>query len=166
MRMIRERAYGQKTIILIASLNFGYQVFLCVNQNTYMAELFYREDRDNDFFNACEQVRGEEMNLSVSEIVSRAILRPAKSFYLHRREYSAIIRKNGIELPKNEVKKLLHLEILKRYQHLKNENPCIDILDITKIIAEQSAPRFYISERRAEDIYYALLKKPQSQLNS
>ena len=64
----------------------------------------------------------------------------------------------------NEIKKLLHLEILERYRNMKNENPGIDVLEITKIIAEQSAPRFYISERRAEDIYYELLKKPQSQL--
>ena len=164
MRMMRERARGQKTISRIPSLNFGYQVILYVNHHIDMAELFYREDRDSDFFNACEQVRSEEANLSVSEIVSKAILRPAKSFYLHRREYSAIIRKNGIELPKNEIKKLLHLEILERYRQLKEESPGIDVLDITKIIAEQKAPRFYISERRAEDIYYALLKKPQSQL--
>jgi hypothetical protein len=129
-----------------------------------MAKLFYREDRDSDFFNACEQVRSEETNLSVSGIVSKAILRPAKSFYLHRREYSDIIRKNGVGLPKNEIKKLLHLEILERYRNLKNENPGTGVLEITKIIAGQSAPRFYISERRAEDIYYELLKKPQSQL--
>ncbi|MDR0823890.1 MAG: hypothetical protein LBN74_02275 [Prevotella sp.] len=129
-----------------------------------MAQLFYREDRDSDFFNACEQVRNKETNLSVSEIVSKAILHPAKSFYLHRREYSAIIKRNGMKLPKNEIKKLLHLEILKRSRKIKNENPGIDIFWITKIIAEQSAPRFYISERRAEDIYYELLKKPQSKL--
>ena len=129
-----------------------------------MAELFYREDRDSDFFNACEQVRSEESHLSVSEIVSKAILRPAKSFYLHRREYSSIIRKNGKQLPNNKIKKLLHLEILEMYRSMKEENPCMDVLEITKLIAEQPAPRFYISERRAEDIYYELLKKPQSQL--
>ena len=129
-----------------------------------MAELFYREDRDSDFFNACEQVRSEESHLSVSEIVSKAILRPAKSFYLHCREYSSIIRKNGKQLPNNKIKKLLHLEILERYRSMKEENPCMDVLEITKLIAEQPAPRFYISERRAEDIYYELLKKPQSQL--
>jgi hypothetical protein len=129
-----------------------------------MAKLFYREDRDNDFFNTCEQIRNEGTNLSVAEIVSKAILRPAKSFYLHRREYSYIIKKNGSRLPKNGIKKLLHLEILNRYQKLKETNPGMDILEITKIIAEQPAPRFYISGRRAEDIYYRLLKRPQPQL--
>jgi hypothetical protein len=129
-----------------------------------MAELFYREDRDSDFFKACERVRGREPNLSVSEITAKAILLPAKSFYLHRREYSSIIKRNGMKLPKNEIKKQLHQEILSRYQNLKKENPDMDVLEITKIITEQPAPRFYISRRRAEDIYYGLLKKPQSKI--
>jgi len=164
VRMMRERARGQKTISLIPSLNFVYQVILFVNFNNDMAELFYREDRDSDFFNTCEQVRSEDINLSVSEIVAKAILRTAKSFYLHRKEYSAIIRKNGKELPKNEVKKLLHLEILKRYKDLKARNPDLKDYEIAHIISEQEAPRFYLSARGAERIYYDMLKKPQSQL--
>ena len=124
-----------------------------------MAELFYREDRDRDFFEACEQVRSEEKNLSVSEIVSKAILHPAKSFYLHKREYSSIIRKKGIPPPKSEAKRQLHQEILKRYQEIKENNPKMDIPEITKIIECQKAPRFYISKRRAEDLYYELLRK-------
>lgn len=127
-----------------------------------MAELFYREERDVDFFNACERVRAEEPMLSVSAIVSKAVLLPAKSFFLHRREYSSIVRRNGAGLPKNDIKRQLHTEILNRYRTLKEENPDMPTLEITKIIAEQPAPRFYISERRAEDLYYKLLKLPQT----
>jgi hypothetical protein len=126
-----------------------------------MAELFYREDRDVDFLNVCEQVRSEGKGLSTSDIVSKAILRPAKSFYLHRREYSTIIRKNGNRLPNNHIKRRMHLDILERYQNLKKNNPNMDASEGSKIIAEQSAPRFYISERRAEDIYYQSFKKTQ-----
>ena len=129
-----------------------------------MAELFYREDRDVDFFNVCERVRSEEKTLSVSTIVSKAILKEAKSFYMHPREYSSIIRRQGKRFPKNEIKKALHLEILARYKRLKRENPHLDLPEIAKLIAEQGAPRFYISKRRAEDIYYGMLKKPHSKI--
>ena len=127
-----------------------------------MGKLFYREERDRDFFEACEQVRAREGFSSVFATVSQAIHRPARSFYIHPRGYSSIIRENGKRLPRNKIKKALHLDILHRYRELKKENPGSSVSQIIGMIESQSAPRFYISERRAEDIYYALLKKPRS----
>jgi hypothetical protein len=125
-----------------------------------MSELFYREDRDTDFFNVCEKVRSENVGMSVFDIVSIAIFRPAQSFYLHRREYSNIIRTKGDRFPKNKTKRELHLEILKRYHEIKNESPTMSIGNIVKIISEQKAPRFYLSRSRAANLYYELLKQP------
>lgn len=125
-----------------------------------MAELFYKEERDRDFFRACELVRSKNIsNISVSQIISKAIIMPAKSFYLHPREYSNIIRGNRKNLPKNFIKRELHLEIICRCNAIKMENPELKISSVAKIIENQSAPRFYISERRAIDLYYELLKK-------
>ncbi len=125
-----------------------------------MAELFYREDRDQDFMNACEVVRQEsDSNISVSQIVSKAILMPAKSFYIHPREYANIIRRGNDNLPKSKASKELHIEILNRYEVLKNDNPDLKDEELNKIICEQSAPRFYISQSRGIILYYELMKK-------
>ena len=120
-----------------------------------MSALFYREERDADFFYVCESVRAKKKHLSVAEIARLAVLMPAKSFYLHPREYSNIIRSGGIKLPENEIKRELHIEIFKRYKALAPESISLS----AKIISSQSAPRFYISESRASALYYTLLKR-------
>lgn len=125
-----------------------------------MAELFYREDRDIDFMNACEKVRQESSeHLSVAEIVRKAILQPAKSFYLRPREYGDIVRRAKKKLPKREVTKELYIEILNRYNTLREEYPSLKNQDINKMLSEQTAPRFYISEARGILLYYELMKK-------
>ena len=125
-----------------------------------MAELFYREDRDIDFMNACEKVRQESSeHLSVAEIVRKAILQPAKSFYLRPREYGDIVRRAKKKLPKREVTKELYTEILNRYNTLRKEYPSLKNQDINKMLSEQTAPRFYISEARGILLYYELMKK-------
>lgn len=125
-----------------------------------MAELFYREDRDIDFLNACEKVRQEaEKHLSVSQIVSRAIVKPAKSFYIHPREYANIVRRGKDNLPKSKASKELHAEILARYEQLKEEYPDLKEEEINKMLSEQPAPRFYISKSRGIILYYELLKR-------
>lgn len=124
-----------------------------------MAELFYKDERNRDFYRACESVRAENNSrLHVIDIVAQAILKPASSFFLHPKEYANIIRDNGQSLPKNSIKRELHLEILKRYQALKEIVPNSRPHEAAKIISEQSAPRFYLSHRRAVDLYYILLK--------
>ena len=128
--------------------------------NKCMASLFYEEDRNEDFLQACEAVRKEEgVYLSISEIASKVILKPAKSFYLQQRIYIRIIRNNGEKLPKNEVSCELHKEVLHRAKEIMKLHPSYSPAKIAKILSEQEAPRFYMSESRAESLYYELLKQ-------
>lgn len=125
-----------------------------------MAELFYREDRDMDFLNACETIRQEsEQHLSVTQIASIAIFKPAKSFYIHPREYSNIVRRGKNNLPKNKVSKELHMEVLSRYEYLRDKYSELKDEDLYKMLSEQPAPRFYISQSRGIILYYELLKR-------
>ncbi len=123
-----------------------------------MASLLFEIERNEDFIQTCETVRKEEGFLSISEIAAKAIYRKAKSFYVDPRSYIKIIRNNGNNLPKNEVSKELHVEVLKRAKCIMSQYPEYTPAQIAKIIAEQEAPRFYISEARAESLYYKLLK--------
>lgn len=125
-----------------------------------MAELFYKDDKHRDFMSACESVRVESSSyVSVLEIVSAAIQSPAKSFYLHPREYSKIIKNGGRCLPKERIKRELHSEILRRHAEIRAVNPSLKTHDIAKIIESQGAPKFYMSLRGAINLYYSLLKK-------
>ncbi len=134
--------------------------YFCIEIYVRMAELFYKDDKNRDFLLACEAVRVESgYHMSVADIVSLAILRPAKSFYLHPREYSKIIKGSGRCLPDNYLKRALHLEILRRHDEIKLRFPTLKTHEIAKIIENQQAPRFYISEKRAANLYYDLLKK-------
>ena len=127
-------------------------------------ELFYKKERDRDFFEACESVRKEfgAGYISVSDIAKKAIHKEAKSFYLDTREYVKIAYKVGKENDltwlKQKDKKELYLEIYKRYMQIFAKNPKLNRMDIARIIAEQKAPRFYISEVSASNLYYKLLK--------
>lgn len=125
-----------------------------------MAELFYKEEKYHDFMSACELVRRESScYVSVLDTVFAAINRPARSFYLHPQEYSKIIKNGGRHLPKDRVKRELHLEILRRYMEIKTNSPLLKTHEIAKIIELQSAPRLYMSLRGATNLYYSLLKK-------
>lgn len=123
-----------------------------------MASLFYEEDRNEDFLQACESVRKEEGSLSISEIAAKAIYRKAKSFYIHPRVYIKIIRNDGNKLPKNDVSRELHIEVLKRAKEIMSQSADYTPAQIAKILIDHDAPRFYISEARAESLYYQLLK--------
>lgn len=127
-----------------------------------MAELFFKTERDTDFFNVCRSILLEDRTLSVTEAACRAVQQPAKSFYLHPREYGCIIRRKGRKLPKNQLKQELHLEILRQYGEIKKRRSKLDAGRIAKIISERPAPRFYMSESRAASLYYELLRQLQS----
>ena len=124
-----------------------------------MSALFYEEERNRDFLQACEAVRKEEgARLTVSGIASKAIYKKAKSFYIHQRAYMKIIRNNGNNLPRNEVSRQLHTEVLERAKEIMKQYDYTPA-QIAKILSEQQAPRFYISHARATSLYYKLLGK-------
>jgi hypothetical protein len=124
-----------------------------------MARLFYREERDEDFLNACEQVRQKEPFLPARLIAAKAAYRKAGSFYLHHREYAKIVYSGGSRLPKSPLKKEMHTEICKCIETLVSENPGMTVHEASGILSGQEAPRFYISKRRSEDLYYSLLRR-------
>ena len=134
--------------------------YFCSDIYARMAELFYKDDKNRDFLSACESVRIESgCHMSVTDIVSRAIHRPARSFYLHPREYVKIIKAGGRYLPGNQIKRELHLEILRRADEIKSRFPNLKTREVARMIEDHEAPRFYISEKRAIYLYYELLKK-------
>lgn len=124
-----------------------------------MAALFYREDRDTDFINACEKIRHADSRLSVAEVVRRAILHPARSFYIHPREYANIIRRGWKKLPKGKASREQHTKILTTYEQLRKEHPELKEEELNKRLSEQQAPRFYISQSRGMSLYYQYLRK-------
>jgi hypothetical protein len=124
-------------------------------------ELYFKEYRDRDFFYACERIRKESaVYLSVSDIARKAVRREAESFYLSEREYVRIYRKARL-MPecKSGVKNEMYSEIRYRFLKEKRRNPGLNHFQIARIIGEQKAPRFYLAEGSAVQLYYRLLKK-------
>jgi hypothetical protein len=127
-------------------------------------EISYKRERDADFLNTCEQIRKEygKNYISMENIARKALYKEAQSFYLNNKAYCKIIRMvriGVIESIKQRHKKDLYWEIYNRYLKLKRENTGFNIMDCVRVIAEQKAPRFYISEGRAINLYYELLKE-------
>jgi hypothetical protein len=121
--------------------------------------MYYSIERDENFFEACNAVRRKNPFQPVWWIARVASKTKAKSFYLHRREYASIIKnaQKGL-LPKNALKKELYLEVWQAAEKLKELNPTITTTKLTEVLHDTEAPRFYLSPRRAADLYYKLLK--------
>lgn len=125
-------------------------------------KLFYQQERNVDFFNACEEVhkqQGKEY-LSAAEVAKRAIHCEAQSFYLLDKEIAKIIYRYVNQISFNirsEAKKAQYKEIMRRYYQLHYQHPQYNIPKIASIIANQKAPRFYITENTAIILYYKLL---------
>jgi len=126
-------------------------------------ELYYQKERDKDFFETCESIRKENHPdyISVEDIVKQAINKEAKSFYLNIEIYARIINKvrcGCLNRIRHKMKKELYLELWNRYIEIKRQNPEYNSMDCARIIAEQKAPKFYISQKHAVNLYYKLLK--------
>jgi len=124
--------------------------------------LFFKNERDRDFFNSCEKIRRENNEyISTQDIAHKAVLSSAKSFYITcYRCYNIILSiKNGNKLSSKSCAKLaLFKEIKERYLNISKEKPELKDFDIACEIVNQEAPRFYITKTRAEKLYYNLLK--------
>jgi len=126
-------------------------------------ELCYKEERDRDFFESCEYVRktAHPNYMSAYEIVKQVINKETKSFYLDTMSIAHIINKARIGCMsriKSIATKNMYVEIWIRYIQIKRKNPKFNSMDCARIIAEQSAPQFYLSEKHAINLYYKLLK--------
>ncbi|MDR1525155.1 MAG: hypothetical protein LBS79_07895 [Tannerella sp.] len=126
-------------------------------------ELYFKKERDKDFFAVCESIRKEHGTTYISSenIVKKAIYHEAESFYLNTKVYSRIINKircGALDKMRNPIKKIMYLEIWKRYLHIKRENPSFSMTDCARVISAQPAPRFYMNEKSALNLYYDLIK--------
>lgn len=129
--------------------------------------MYDRMQRDIDFYETCERIRQEHNDngsyISVSNIAVLAVNQPARAFYISEGRCSDIIqlihnRQGARSLV--PVKEQMYREIEKRYKVLHAEYPTLNCTDLARVIIEQPAPRFYISEARAVSLYYELLSKP------
>jgi hypothetical protein len=124
-----------------------------------MSELFYRMERDADFYEACRRVQRRNPQLSAWRIAREATREKAKSFYLHRREYAQIIRTEGRRPPMNVHKREMYRAIRDTARQLLQNNPGLSLREVAAAVSTGPAPRFYMSACRARDIYYKMLKK-------
>lgn len=119
-------------------------------------KLVFQPERDNDFFKCCERIRATEYWLPISEIAKKAVYCQAQSFYLSSSEIEKIfsrIRRGIIPTTLRLHKLEMYEEIARRYKELKNTEK------LSLAIDDEPAPRFYISEVTASNIYYRLLKQ-------
>jgi hypothetical protein len=126
-------------------------------------ELYHQKERDSDFFEICESIRKatNPSYISMENIASAAIKKEAKSFYLNTEIYARIINKvrcGYLSKVKNKTKRKMYIELWNRYIQIKRANPEFNSMDCARIIAEQKAPQFYISEKHAKNLYYKLMK--------
>lgn len=122
--------------------------------------LFFQDERDKDFYAACEKIRGQKCYLSTTEIAKRAVHAEAQSFYLSNRGCAKIINriKRGNIHTRSSAKRMLYEEIRRRYLLIISEHPHLTSAEIARRINAEKAPRFYITESRAVDLYYLLIK--------
>ena len=122
--------------------------------------MFFRQERDRDFFDVCEKVRKENNRLSVSEIAKIAVFHPASSFYLTTKELAKIINniRKGIRKSTFRSEGLMYDQI----EFMMREIPGHENLparEVARKIDAENVPRFYLSESRATSIYYECLNK-------
>lgn len=129
----------------------------------------YSDSMFEDFLNQCREVEKELQKtvsicrenrsgyaISPEIIYSKAILRPAKSFYYAdgAQILKAIRRFNPADVTKGSPSSLRRKELIKIYDELKIKFPDIKPIEIANMIDEMPAPRFYIGVSHAEFIYY------------
>lgn len=113
-------------------------------------ELFFKRQRDLEFFQACERVRKGKC-MTIQEIVDIAVFQPASSFFLTYSSCRKIIKWD---------KKVTgaKAELYKEIKRIRDTMPNLSISQACETIIEMPAPRFYITPARARSLYYELLK--------
>jgi len=94
------------------------------------------------------------------QIIKCAIYTPATSFFLSETRIARIIRASQEECPKSDAKAALFNMIKHLYFEEKMTHPQMSAEAIAKnIIFYKQAPRFYISQSTALNIFYNELNK-------
>lgn len=136
--------------------------------------LCYKQERDKDFFQVCltaereltENVKPSFRNrrgylIPPREIYTSAILRPAQSFYLADAFQIVKIYKKTLRfdvLP-DTPRGALYRDICNEFARLKILHPDFSLMQLAEIISDLPAPRFYLSQNRAQMLFYTNKKK-------
>ena len=136
--------------------------------------LCYKEERDKDFFEACQLVE-KELNNQIAQIPANrrgymisprciyttAILRPAKSYYLADAYQITKIYNKALQLSElpDTPRGALYADIRNEFSRLQTLYPDFTIKQIAEIIQDLPAPRFYFSENWAQMLFYTNKKK-------
>ena len=129
----------------------------------------YTDSMCKDFLEQCRQVEKELYGIgnigyknrrgyviSPEVIFTKAILRPAKSFYYAdgKQILKAIRRYKPTAERRGTPASIRRKELTKIYEEIKKEFPELKPIEIANKIDEMPAPRFYIGVSRAESIFY------------
>ena len=128
-----------------------------------MARLHFKQEKNLDFYNACEHVRSSHKGyLSTYQIACLAEACECSSFYMSAKSIKRLIwemntdRHKPSRFPHITEK---HLEIYRRYKLLLSEHPGEALPWYADKISYQPAPRFYLDVNYATILYYKLMNK-------
>lgn len=128
-----------------------------------MARLHFKQEKNADFYNACEYIRSSHKGyLSTHQIACLAERCECSSFYMSAQNIKRIIweintdRYTPSKFPHIKEK---HLEIYNRYKLLLSEYPDKNLSWYADEISYQPAPRFYLDKDYATILYYKLMNK-------
>ena len=120
-----------------------------------------KQHRNAEFYRICKQIISKsKAPVTMQHIIESALSTPATSFFLSENRIAKIIRAPQEECPKSESKAALFNMIKHLYFEEKMTHPQMSPEAIAKnIIFYRTAPRFYISEATALNIFYSELNK-------
>jgi len=123
--------------------------------------LEFKQQRNDEFYRLCKQIIAKSKTpVNIRQTIKCAIHTPATSFFISETRIAKIIRAPLTDCPKSEAKANLFNMIKHLYFEEKMTHPQMSAEAIAKnIIFYRSAPRFYISQATALNIFYNELNK-------
>ena len=128
--------------------------------------LEFKQQRNAEFYRTCKKLINRSGGTeTLRQITGRAVREPATSFFISENRIARIIRSGGEACPRSEAKAALFHAIKHLYFELKTVHPEMSPEAIAgNIIFYRQAPRFYISEATALNIYYSELDRRKKQI--
>ncbi len=136
-------------------------------------KMYFRNDLERDFVKACKLVEEglgrKALFMSQREIVAMAVNAPAPKFYITyemaRRNVSAIL-KGHLPDCRNKLKMQMYADIARltvdyQRRHSRYANDFNGAL--MAVLSEYPAPRFYMNEKSAYNMYCALQRRHRRQ---
>ncbi len=126
-----------------------------------MARLHLKDEKNRDFYEACEDVRRNcKGYLSTKEIAFRGEEAACECFYMSKSHMKFLIWQINTDryvASKFSHIREKHMEIYNRYKLLLSEHPDQPLSWYANEISLQPAPRFYLDKDYATILYYKLM---------